>query len=109
MRVSGPVDRISWQEAQALEYRPAALGERFGPLWATYWFRVAVTVPEEWRGGRVELLFASHSEAALWRDGAIVQGLNTGGGGERPDALLAGPRSPARSSCRSSSRATACS
>ena len=52
------------------------------------------TVPEEWRGERVDLLFVSRSEAALWRDGAIVQGLNTGGGGERPDAVLAAAAEP---------------
>jgi alpha-mannosidase len=46
-------------------------------------------VPEEWRGRRVELLWVSRSEATLWLDGRAVQGLNTGGGGERPDAMLA--------------------
>ena len=92
--VAGPVDRISWDEAQSLAYRPAEAGERFGPQWATYWFRVVATVPEEWRGERVDLLFVSRSEAALWRDGAIVQGLNTGGGGERPDAVLAAAAEP---------------
>jgi alpha-mannosidase len=92
--VAGPVDRISWDEAQTLQYRPAETGQRFGPLWATYWFRVRATVPDEWRGERVDLLFVSHSEAALWRDGAIVQGLNTGGGGERPDAVLAASAEP---------------
>jgi alpha-mannosidase len=73
--VSDAVDRISWEEAQTLEYRPAEM-------------------PEEWRGGRVDLLFVSHSEAALWRDGLIVQGLNTGGDGERPDAVLAEAAQP---------------
>ncbi|HET6172740.1 MAG TPA: glycoside hydrolase family 38 C-terminal domain-containing protein [Gaiellales bacterium] len=92
--VSEPVERISWDEAQALDYRPAELGERFGPLWQTFWFRVRATVPEEWRGRRVDLLFVSHSEAALWRDGKIVQGLNTGGDGERPDAVLAEAAEP---------------
>jgi alpha-mannosidase len=92
--VSGPVDRISWEDAQGLSYRPAVLGERFGPLWATYWFRVRATVPEEWRGRRVDLLFDSQSESALWRDGRIVQGLNSGGDGERPDAMLARAAEP---------------
>ncbi|MDX6572485.1 MAG: alpha-mannosidase, partial [Gaiellales bacterium] len=87
--VSGPVDRISWTEAQGLDYRPAAIGDRFGPLWATYWIQVRATVPEQWRGKRVDLLFVSQSESALWLDGKIVQGLNTGGDGERPDAMLA--------------------
>ena len=74
--VSQRVDRISWADAQRLDYRPAALGERFGPLWATYWFRVRATVPEEWRGARVDLLWYSASEAALWVDGRVVAGLN---------------------------------
>jgi alpha-mannosidase len=89
--VAGPVDRISWEEAQALDYRPAVPGERFGPLWSTWWLRFAATVPAEWDGRRVELLFTSLSEATLWRDGVVLQGLNTGGAGERPDALLADP------------------
>ena len=92
--VAGPVDRISRDEAQALDYRPAQLGERFGPLWATYWFRVRGTAPEEWAGRRVDLLFTSLSEATLWRDGVVVQGLNTGGAGERPDAVLTASASP---------------
>jgi len=97
--VSPAVDRISHDEAQGLDYRPAAIGEQFGPLWATFWFRVAATVPEEWRGRRVELLFVSNSEATLWRDGRVVQGLNTGGAGERPDAVLADPAEPGPVRC----------
>ena len=68
--MSAAVDRISWDEAQRSPTGRPSSGERFGPLWATYWFRVRATVPEEWRGGRVDLLFVSRSEAALWRDGA---------------------------------------
>ncbi|HVM16834.1 MAG TPA: glycoside hydrolase family 38 C-terminal domain-containing protein [Gaiellaceae bacterium] len=74
--VSPRVDRISREEAQALDYRPAELGERFGPLWATYWFRVRATVPEAWAGERVDLRWFSNSEATLWVDGRVVEGLN---------------------------------
>jgi alpha-mannosidase len=74
--VSGEAGRISREDAQALDYRPAALGERFGPLWATYWFRGAATVPVEWRGRRIDLLWDSDSEATLWLDGRPAQGLN---------------------------------
>ncbi|MBA2383861.1 MAG: alpha-mannosidase [Actinobacteria bacterium] len=74
--VGGPVDRIAWDEAQRLEFRPADLGERFGPLFATYWFRARATVPDEWAGRRIDLLWDSGSEAALWLDGAPAQGLN---------------------------------
>ena len=74
--VSGAVDRISRAEAQGLEYRPASLGERFGPLWATYWVRAEATVPPGWAGARVDLLWDSGSEATLWLAGEPAQGLN---------------------------------
>jgi alpha-mannosidase len=86
--VAGPVDRISPAEAEELEYRPCHLGERFGPLWATYWLRVGATVPDAWRGERVDLLWVSHSEATLWMDGRPLQGLNTSPDGARPDAMV---------------------
>jgi alpha-mannosidase len=74
--VAGPIDRISREEALALDYRPAELGERFGPLWATFWFRGSGTVRAEWAGSRVDLLWASASEATLWLGGVPAQGLN---------------------------------
>jgi alpha-mannosidase len=86
--VAGPVGRIALEEAERLSYRTAELGEQFGPLFATYWFRVGATVPAEWAGDRVDLIWVSHSEATLWVDGRSVQGLNTGSPGWRPDAVL---------------------
>jgi alpha-mannosidase len=86
LRVAGPVDRISLEEAEQLDYRDAELGERFGPLWATYWFRVEATVPPEWAGERVDFLWVSHSEATLWMDSRPVQGLNSSPEGARVDA-----------------------
>jgi alpha-mannosidase len=74
--VAGPVDRISREEAQGLEYRPVAVGERFGPLWSTFWLRGAATVPDAWAGRRGDLLWDSRSEATLWLEGVPVQGLN---------------------------------
>jgi alpha-mannosidase len=74
--VSPPVDRIPWEDAQALEYRPAVAGERFGPVWTTYWLRGVASVPDGWAGRRVDLLWDSGSEATLWLDGRPVQGLN---------------------------------
>ncbi len=74
--VSEQTDRISHDAAEALRYREARLGEHFGPLWATYWFRGEAHVPESWRGSRVDLFWDSNSEATLWLDGRIAQGLN---------------------------------
>jgi alpha-mannosidase len=91
LMVAGPVDRISHDDAERLDYRDAALGDRFGPLWATYWFRVEATVPPEWAGERVDLLWVSHSEATLWMDGRPVQGLNSSPEGARVDAPVLDP------------------
>jgi alpha-mannosidase len=76
LMVSGPTERISREDALGLEFRPAELGERFGPLWATYWFRGNGAVPAEWAGQRVDLLWDSASEATLWLGGLPAQGLN---------------------------------
>ena len=74
--VGPPVGRIPREEAQELDLRPVVAGERFGPLWTTYWFRGRGTVPAGWSGRRVDLLWDSPAEGTLWIDGAPVQGLN---------------------------------
>jgi alpha-mannosidase len=61
INMAGPTDRVGYAAAQGLDYRPAALGETLGPLWATYWFRVTAQVPEDWRGSRVDLHWDSRS------------------------------------------------
>jgi alpha-mannosidase len=92
MLIAGPVDRIGHADAQWLEYRPARLRERLGPLWATYWVRAAATVPEAWAGSRVDLLWDAGTESTLWLGGRPVQGLVTGQY-ERPVApLVAGAK-----------------
>src|SRR4051794_32886451 len=88
LQVAGPVGRIPLDEAEQLEYRAASLGDTFGPLWATYWFQIGATVPAEWAGERVDLLWISHSEATLWIGGRSVQGLNTSPMGARIDAQV---------------------
>jgi alpha-mannosidase len=86
--VAGPVDRIAYGEAQRLAFRPAAAGERYGPLWATYWFRLAATIPERWSGRRVDLIWATRGESTLWMNGVSVQGLHGVEWHQRPDATV---------------------
>jgi alpha-mannosidase len=86
--LAGPVDRVSHADAQALDYRRVGPGEQLGPLFATYWLRAAVTVPEAWAGARVDLLLDTRSEGTLWLDGRAVQGINSSGTQPRPDATL---------------------
>ncbi len=78
IEVAGPVDRISFGDAVALDYRTADLGKPLGPTFATFWFRIQLRVPAAWKGRRVDLAWSSNSEALIWRNGDAVQGLNPG-------------------------------
>ncbi len=97
IEVSEQTGRGGWAAARGLRYREARLGEEFGPLWATYWFRVELIANEEWDGRPVHLIWDSGCEATLWRDGLPAQGLNAGGRAARKaaplsDAATAGER-----------------
>jgi alpha-mannosidase len=88
MELSPPVRRIDPAAAAGLRYRPVAPGVELGPLFATYWLRVAATVPQHWAGARVDLLLDTRTEATLWLNGRAVQGLNSAASQPRPDATL---------------------
>lgn len=75
---SGPVERITFREAAALDYRTAKLGQALGPTFSTYWFRLNIRTPVDWSGHRVDLAWNSNSEALLWMDGRPIQGFNPG-------------------------------
>ncbi len=85
--MAGSTDRISYDAAQKLNYKPVKLGQPLGPLWYSYWFHIETDFPAEWAGKRIDLLWNSLSEATLWLKGKPVQGLNFPYG-ERPDAVL---------------------
>jgi alpha-mannosidase len=74
-------DRIPYAEALNGDYRPARVGEQFGPVWSTHWFRVDVEIPPDWKGREVHLLWDSSSEACVWQDGQPLQGLTGSGTG----------------------------
>ncbi len=78
IELAGPTARVPFAQAQAFEYRDVQLGVPLGPLWSTYWVRVTATIPEAWRGARVDLYWDSRSEGLLWLDGRSSQGVNIG-------------------------------
>jgi alpha-mannosidase len=67
--------RITYAEAMQGKYRPAQVGETFGPGWSTHWFKVEYEIPKTWRGQEVLLHFDSSSESCVWQDGVPLQGL----------------------------------
>ena len=92
--------RISFAEARRGKYRPARMGEQFGPIWATYWFQVDISIPAAWRGREVFFLWNSNSEACVWQDGVPVQGLTGSGAAVWQNAV-----GPIRNRFRLTSRA----
>ena len=69
--------RIPYAEAVKGKFRPAKVGEKFGPGWSTHWFRVGYAIPKEWAGEEVLLHFDSSSEGCVWFDGVPIQGLTS--------------------------------
>ena len=47
---------ISYAEATSGSFEPFEVGDAWGPLWDTTWFRVAGTVPSNWAGHRCALV-----------------------------------------------------
>ncbi|XP_004688047.1 PREDICTED: alpha-mannosidase 2C1 isoform X4 [Condylura cristata] len=72
-------ERLRYQEAVQQHFRPAQVGDSFGPTWWTCWFRVELNIPEMWVGQEVHFRWESDGEGLVWRDGEPVQGLTKEG------------------------------
>ncbi|KAF2874655.1 glycosyl hydrolases family 38 N-terminal domain-containing protein [Massariosphaeria phaeospora] len=94
-RVSGPehvklsvysppnLTRPTFADATAQTFRPAKVGESFGPSWSTHWFKVEIRLPQDFRNReRLEFVWDANNEGMIWTaQGDVVHGLT--GGGER--------------------------
>ncbi|KAF9407615.1 Glycoside hydrolase, 38 vacuolar alpha mannosidase, partial [Podila epigama] len=68
--------RVPFHEAIAHDFQETAVGTSFGPSWSTHWFKLKLTIPTDWAGEHVDLLWDSNSEAMVWStDGIPRQGL----------------------------------
>ncbi|KAL1635531.1 Glycoside hydrolase, 38 vacuolar alpha mannosidase [Neofusicoccum ribis] len=90
LHVYSPPDltRPTFKEATRHNFRPASVGESFGPSWSTHWFRIHLTVPSELRHkNHLEFHWDANNEGLIWtEDGNPVHGLT--GGGERTEWIL---------------------
>uniref|UniRef100_A0A8C8EAX0 alpha-mannosidase n=1 Tax=Otus sunia TaxID=257818 RepID=A0A8C8EAX0_9STRI len=71
--------RIPYDEAVRQEFRPAKVGDSFGPTWETCWFKVELSIPPAWAGREVHFVWESDGEGMVWRDAQPVQGLTKEG------------------------------
>ena len=72
--------RPAFETATKGDFRPAKVGEIFGPAWSTHWFKVHINIPEKYKDEeRVEFHFNIGGEGLIFlEDGTPVHGL-TGG------------------------------
>jgi alpha-mannosidase len=80
--------RPTFDEATKHDFRPAKVGDSFGPSWATHWFRITLTVPKDLRDkNHLEFVWEAGNEGLIWHeDGVPVHGLT--GGGDRTQWIL---------------------
>ena len=65
-------------------FKPAKVGDAFGPTWSTHWFKIGIDIPKSFKGERVFLIFDCSSEALIWSvDGTPLQALVGGDINER--------------------------
>eukprot|EP00871_Galdieria_phlegrea_P001735 jgi/Galph1/2562/GphlegSOOS_G1192.1 len=84
LEVFSTQDRIPFETAKEGTFQPTKVGESFGPVWSTHWFRVAIKIPQYMEGKEVHLIWNSNSEALAWtEDGTPLQGLVGGRGNMR--------------------------
>ncbi|PVU85918.1 hypothetical protein BB561_006867 [Smittium simulii] len=78
------LSKPNFKHATAQNFRPTRVGESFGPSWSTHWFKINVTIPENYNGDQVFFQFDPDCEGLVWTtDGRPVQGLTGGGGDNR--------------------------
>jgi len=75
---------VSAVEALKQTYEPFAVGQPWGAMWNTTWFRFTGTIPTEWKGreviARIKLSFKFGEgftmEGLVWQDGAPTLAIN---------------------------------
>ncbi|GAX76602.1 hypothetical protein CEUSTIGMA_g4048.t1 [Chlamydomonas eustigma] len=74
-----PNPSFSEATSSQADFTPTSVGSKFGPSWTTHWFRLCITVPDEWEAlSDTPLLLSwdSGSEAMVWtEDGEPQQGI----------------------------------
>jgi alpha-mannosidase len=49
------LQRISFQEAMKGDYKDAKVGCEMSPTWATFWFRLEITIPQDFKNEKVKI------------------------------------------------------
>eukprot|EP00499_Haloplacidia_sp_CaronLabIsolate_P013165 CAMPEP_0196773040 /NCGR_PEP_ID=MMETSP1104-20130614/2552_1 /TAXON_ID=33652 /ORGANISM="Cafeteria sp., Strain Caron Lab Isolate" /LENGTH=569 /DNA_ID=CAMNT_0042143183 /DNA_START=1 /DNA_END=1707 /DNA_ORIENTATION=+ len=76
--------RPPFAEVKDKLFTPTHIGASFGPSWATHWFRIVGTIPDEWKGACIVLRWDAEAECCVYDPtGLALQGLTGGQGGDK--------------------------
>lgn len=72
----GALKQPSHEDLEAFSFEPTTIGDSFGPTFSTHVFRLDITIPDDFEGLQVHLLWDCNCEAlVLSHDGVPLQGL----------------------------------
>ncbi|CCD26518.1 alpha-mannosidase NDAI_0H03450 [Naumovozyma dairenensis CBS 421] len=73
-----------------LEFQDAHMGQAFGPSWSTTWFKVELSIPNEWVQSKDQLIFQFDccNEGVVIDPETLVPATAFSGNGERTEYLL---------------------
>ena len=95
-----PGEPVPYAEAIGAEYRPVAVGEKWGRPWGTTWFRLSIDVPAGWVGPALEAVIdlGFHQDATgfqcegmVWTAAGPLQGVHPRRSGVPLPEIAAGP------------------
>ena len=72
------LEPIPYTEIEARIWQEIGIGEVWGELWSSAWFRIEAIIPAELTGEKVGLWFDNEGEGCVWKDGSPWQGLTAG-------------------------------
>ncbi|MDO9578603.1 MAG: alpha-mannosidase [Candidatus Cloacimonadales bacterium] len=69
------IEPIPFEIALKAEYKPIKIGEEWGELWGSAWFKFKGKIPAEFKGKEIGALIDLNGEGCVWKDNSPWLGL----------------------------------
>lgn len=72
--VIADLKRVTFGDALKGQFKPAKVGDSFGPSWSTVWFRIRVELPDDLVGKQeyLEFHWDADCEGMIWSKGSLL-------------------------------------
>lgn len=69
---------IPYHEMEVRQWEDIEIGQCWGELWSSAWFKIEASIPSQLKGQKVGLWFDCEGEGCVFKDGSPWQGLTAG-------------------------------